>query len=297
MRWRWILWSVGLLVVVGLLGFAWNSLPRVWVEGLLADQTGTRVSVGEVRISGWGPRVWARDIVLYNPPEFGSAPALRIRELQAVLSWGDLLRGRSRLRRLQVEIASVAVVQGQSGRLNWQVIGEETRRRHSCSGFSEQVEAVDERRLKTSLPGVPMAQQERCEVVEGHSQNAESVDEPPSSGPQVDELVVKLDRIEVYRMEERASEPVPRQLDVQLVHAATNVTDVNEFAWEFGAALAVRALPLLAVQAVSDAEDQWSESLDRLLKKADRWWKKAGGDEAVSDLLQNLPAVLPGVFR
>jgi hypothetical protein len=294
---RWLWWLVGIAVVLTGLGFTLTCLPRFWAERLLAQQTGTKVSVGQVRVSWWGPRVWVRDIVLYNLPEFGATPALNIRELQAVLSWGDLLRGRSRVRRLQVEIALVAVVQAQDGRLNWQAIGGEPRRQQEGSGPLEPPEVASGHGLESSRSPRVATREARQHRDQAPESKPGSVNEPRLRATQVDELIVRLDRIEVARMGTGASVFRPRHLDVRITHVATNVTDVNDFAWEFSAALAVRALPLLASEAVSDAADRWAKSLESLVQTADQWLKEGVGDGAVSNLLQNLPAILPGVFR
>ena len=84
MKWifKWLFRLFVLLVVLGVIFFlSFNSISRVFVEHQIRAQTGMDAEIGKISMGLLTPTVTVENFKLYNSPDFGGTPFLKISEL------------------------------------------------------------------------------------------------------------------------------------------------------------------------------------------------------------------------
>jgi len=96
------------LIVVALLSL--NSMLRVWMEHRIRAQTGMDAEIGKISVGIIEPTMTIQNFKLYNPPDFGGAPFLDIREVHAEYDRAALVRHEIHLTLLRFNLGELAIV-------------------------------------------------------------------------------------------------------------------------------------------------------------------------------------------
>jgi uncharacterized protein involved in outer membrane biogenesis len=116
---RWTLRLFLLLVVlVVVLVLCKDAILRSVVERQISRQTGMETHVGKFGSHLTSPVVDIENLRLYNPPEFGGAPFVRIPELHLEYDLDAARRGRLGFKLVRFNLAELNVVRNEAGQLN-----------------------------------------------------------------------------------------------------------------------------------------------------------------------------------
>lgn len=121
MRWlfkwalRLVLAAVALVVVLLLCR---NAILRAVIENRIRAQTGMEVRIGKYSSDLFSPVVTLEDLRIYNTPEFGGAPFVRIREIHFELDPKALALHRLHFTLVRFNLAELDVVRNEAGQTN-----------------------------------------------------------------------------------------------------------------------------------------------------------------------------------
>ena len=124
LRWA-IVMLVVLLVAVGTLLLAKDSLLRQWVERRIQKQTGLATHIGTLQVPLGGATIAMRDFRLMNPPGFGTNPLVNVPELFVQLDPADAAVGRLHFKEIRFHLKELNVVRDDAKRLNLDFLGEQ----------------------------------------------------------------------------------------------------------------------------------------------------------------------------
>lgn len=115
-------WCFRLLVLALLLALALVLLKDVLIEEYLETRfrraTGLELEIGRLEVALFSPVLHAENVRLYNPPEFGGAPALIAAEVHLEYDRAALWRGTLHLPLLRLHLAELVVVEDGRGGQN-----------------------------------------------------------------------------------------------------------------------------------------------------------------------------------
>lgn len=119
-------WCFRLLVLALLLALAAVLLKDLLIEEYLETRfrraTGLELEIGRLEVALFSPVLRAENVRLYNPPEFGGAPALLAAEVHLEYDLAALGRGTLHLPLLRLHLAELVVVEDGRGGLNLSVL-------------------------------------------------------------------------------------------------------------------------------------------------------------------------------
>ncbi len=119
-------WCFRLLVLALLLALALVLLKDLLIEEYLEVQcrraTGLELEIGRLEVALLAPTLRAENVRLYNPPEFGGAPALVAAEVFLEYDRAALVRGTLHLPLLRLHLQELTVVEDGRGGLNLSVL-------------------------------------------------------------------------------------------------------------------------------------------------------------------------------
>jgi len=174
--------SLVFLVVLAVLAVAGIALRNVIIRRVLPAAveraTGFGLECRAIRIGLFRPLIEVHDMVLLNPPEFPEREALEIALFRVEYVPASLFSDTVHLRRIELDIPRVVLVEKADGTTNLERLGEKARRRR---GREEPGGSRAERGGQKEKP-VPGGQERHA-----------------SRKVRVDEMTVKLGRIEVHR--------------------------------------------------------------------------------------------------
>jgi uncharacterized protein involved in outer membrane biogenesis len=117
-KWLLRLFMVGIALVVILL-LSRNAILRVVIQHNIRSQTGMNAEVGSFKLGLTTPTIEIKDLKIYNPPGFGSAPFLDIAEIHAEYDRDALLKKQFHLTLVRFNLAELDIVKSQDGRTNF----------------------------------------------------------------------------------------------------------------------------------------------------------------------------------
>ena len=104
------------LVIAGILSM--DSLLRVLMEHRIRAATGMDAEIGRVNVGLLEPRIEVLDLKLFNPPNFGGAPFLNIREIHVEYDRAALARSKLHLTLVRFNLGELDIVKNQAGQTN-----------------------------------------------------------------------------------------------------------------------------------------------------------------------------------
>jgi uncharacterized protein involved in outer membrane biogenesis len=104
------------LVVILLLSL--DTLLRLYLEHQIHARTGMEARIGKFSLGLVRPTVTIQDFKLFNPPDFGGAPFLDIREIHAEYDRPALARQQLHLALLRFNLGELDVVKNEAGKTN-----------------------------------------------------------------------------------------------------------------------------------------------------------------------------------
>ena len=116
-KWLFRLFLLAVVLIVILL-LSLNSMVRVYMEHRIRAQTGMDVEIGKFSVGLTEPTVTIQNSKLYNPPDFGGAPFLDIREIHVEYDRAALARHELHLTLVRFNIGELDIVKNEAGRTN-----------------------------------------------------------------------------------------------------------------------------------------------------------------------------------
>ncbi len=120
---KWILkWLFRLLllavVLVVIVVLSVNPLLKALTEKYIRNATGMEAEIGRFSLGLIEPTVTIQNFKLYNPPDFGGAPFLNIREIHAEYDRNALRKHDLHITLLRFNLAELDIVKNQAGQTN-----------------------------------------------------------------------------------------------------------------------------------------------------------------------------------
>ncbi len=116
-KWLFRLFLLAVVLIVILL-LSFNSMVRVYMEHRIRAQTGMDAEIGKFSVGLVEPTVTIQNLKLYNPPEFGGAPFLDIREIHIEYDRAALARHELHLTLVRINLGELDIVKNEAGRTN-----------------------------------------------------------------------------------------------------------------------------------------------------------------------------------
>ncbi|MCO5062289.1 MAG: AsmA family protein [Kiritimatiellae bacterium] len=110
--------SLLLIALVG--GLVVHQLIKTEARRFLVAQTGFDLDIGKVKAGLFSTRVEFDDVTVRNPPDFPETTAMVIDRIVLDLNVGSLLRGKTHLTELQLDVPRIVVVRKETGETNFQ---------------------------------------------------------------------------------------------------------------------------------------------------------------------------------
>lgn len=108
-----------LLVVLGVILFlSFNSISRVFVEHQIRAQTGMDAEIGKISMGLLTPTVTVENFKLYNSPDFGGTPFLKISELHIEYDRAALARHEIHMILVRFNLDEFDIVKSEAGQTN-----------------------------------------------------------------------------------------------------------------------------------------------------------------------------------
>jgi len=104
------------LVIAGILSM--DSLLRVLMEHRIRAATGMDAEIGRVNVGLLEPRLEVLDLKLFNPPNFGGAPFLNIREIHVEYDRAALARSKLHLTLVRFNLGELDIVKNEAAQTN-----------------------------------------------------------------------------------------------------------------------------------------------------------------------------------
>lgn len=121
---KWLAGLVLLLVVLAvILLLSRDSILRAVAEHRIRAQTGMDAEIGQFHVGLLEPVITIRNFKIYNPPAFGGAPFLDIKEIHAEYDRDALLKNRLHLTLLRFNLGELDIVKNQAGQTNIFALG------------------------------------------------------------------------------------------------------------------------------------------------------------------------------
>jgi uncharacterized protein involved in outer membrane biogenesis len=117
LKWLLRLFLLAVVLVVILL-LSLDSILRIYLEYRIHAQTGMEAQIGKFRLGLIRPTVTIQDFKLFNPPEFGGAPFLDIREIHAEYDPLALSKHELHLSLLRFDLDELDIVKNEAGKTN-----------------------------------------------------------------------------------------------------------------------------------------------------------------------------------
>lgn len=115
-------WFFGLALVLVLLfvGFllSLDTLLRLSMEKNIHAQTGMNVAIGKFHLGLLQPVITIQNFKIQNPPDFGSAPLLLIREIHVEYDRQALAQNQLRLNLVRFDLGELNLVKNAAGKTN-----------------------------------------------------------------------------------------------------------------------------------------------------------------------------------
>ncbi|MCO5043771.1 MAG: AsmA family protein [Verrucomicrobia bacterium] len=119
--------SLLLIALVG--GLVVHQLIKTEARRFLVAQTGFDLDIGKVKAGLFSTRVEFDDVTVRNPPDFPETTAMVIDRIVLDLNVGSLLRGKTHLTELQLDVPRIVVVRKETGETNFQRMSDTIRRK------------------------------------------------------------------------------------------------------------------------------------------------------------------------
>ena len=113
---KWLVFLIIVLVVIAVLSL--NTVLKAVTEKRIHDATGMDADIGKLSFGLLTPTVTLKDFKLYNSPDFGGTPFLKIPELHAEYDREALRKHELHLTLLRLNLEEIDVVKNQAGRTN-----------------------------------------------------------------------------------------------------------------------------------------------------------------------------------
>ena len=280
-----IVWLVtGALVLFGGIGLhlAREPIGRAVTMGLLEEITGFGVELAglEVRL---GRRTLAfTDLKLLNPPPFTEPEAVHLSRVQAELTWDALLGRRTRLKRLDLEIAALTLVRPRDGVSNLEVLGQ------NAAAWGMAAEPPPEARAVPAVAGAGWGMPRRPRQAE----LARPTDHTPDL--QIDELRIRLGTVHLVDYRLGRTEPVRFSSEVNREKTYRDVTDLAALGEELAIDFGVDAI-LGQFSEIDETFPGLSDDLKDFIRRANT----PGSEEArqVEEALGQFQDALDGFFN
>jgi hypothetical protein len=117
---RLLLLAVALAVIFFL---SLDSMLRVAVEHNLRKQAGLHAEIGKFHLGLTQPVVEIKNLQLYNPPQFGGTPFLKIPEIYVEYDRAALARNEIHITLLRFNLGELEIVKSQDGQTNLLSLG------------------------------------------------------------------------------------------------------------------------------------------------------------------------------
>ena len=120
-------WLIGLalllIVLLVVIFLSRNSILRVVMENRIHAQTGMDAEIGKVHVGLLAPEMTIKDLNLYNPPDFGGTPFLKIKEIHVEYDRDALVKNQLHFKLVRFNLSELDIVRNESGQTNLYALG------------------------------------------------------------------------------------------------------------------------------------------------------------------------------
>lgn len=221
--WKPIVWIVGIVVVVAILGNVISGqVLRSVTRHLVFKQTGFDLTVGKVSSSLWKRELTLEDVVLQNPGDYPSAEALEIERLYVRYKPLSFLSDTAEIPVLELHVPRISVVRMPSGKINLQELAERAQQAASPTGANMPIETADSS-ADAGASKLEDIEDVAADMVE--ESNAKADDQKTSEmGFYIGVLRLRIDQVRMLQYTEGTPEP---RIDVLPIAIDRTYYDVN----------------------------------------------------------------------
>jgi uncharacterized protein involved in outer membrane biogenesis len=116
-KWLLRLFLLAVVLVVVLL-LSLDSILRLYLEYQIHARTGMQAEIGKFKLGLIRPTVTLQNFKLFNPPDFGGAPFIEIREIHVEYDAAALAKHQFRVALLRVHLDELDIVKNEAGKTN-----------------------------------------------------------------------------------------------------------------------------------------------------------------------------------
>jgi uncharacterized protein involved in outer membrane biogenesis len=120
---RWVGWILLCLLLLAVaLVSARNRIFKAIAERRIRAETGVQARIGYLKTGLGSATIALKDIQIFNPPEFGSAVLMEVRQLYLELDAQQAAANKLRFKVLRLHLSELNVVRDKKGRLNLEAL-------------------------------------------------------------------------------------------------------------------------------------------------------------------------------